>query len=174
MPKPAELPACVGRETELASLAGFLDKAVGGRGNIVFVTGEPGAGKSTLLQEFIRRSEQRMPELVLAFGDCNPQTGTVDPYLPFREILSGLTLGEDSSAVTSRPAGSFLSTAKRMLAEHGPDLIDLFVPGGALVTRVGAQAAEKLRGRGGSQPAESGRSARPGGGELDQSHIFEQ
>src|SRR5262249_45862177 len=46
--KPATL--MVGRETELAQLHGWLDKARNGDRQIVFVTGEPGIGKTSLVE----------------------------------------------------------------------------------------------------------------------------
>jgi len=42
-------PALVGRETELAQLHDWLDKAANGHRQLVFVTGEPGIGKTTLV-----------------------------------------------------------------------------------------------------------------------------
>src|SRR5262249_2495240 len=44
----------VGRETELAQLHGWLEKALAGERQVVFVTGEPGIGKTTLLDAFLR------------------------------------------------------------------------------------------------------------------------
>lgn len=37
----------------------------------------------------------------------------------------------------------FLRVSGRALVEYGPDLIDIFVPGGALATRVGARLAAR-------------------------------
>jgi len=137
----------VARAEELAKMQGFFNQALDGRGTVCFVTGEPGAGKSTLLKEFSRRALHKNPNLIFAFGDCNPQTGTVDPYLPFREIMSALTTGDEKQPHkqnNSRNSRKFFQAAARMLVEHGPDLIDIFVPGGAIVTRVGAQAAGRV------------------------------
>lgn len=121
----------VARDEELARMLGFIDQAMGGKGSVCFVTGEPGAGKSTLLEEFSRRALHKYPELFFAAGDCNPQTGIVDPFLPFREIMSGLTGAEDSSndasVQTSGRSKNFFRAAARMLAEHGPDLNERMV-----------------------------------------------
>jgi DNA-binding winged helix-turn-helix (wHTH) protein len=43
----------VGRETELAQLHSWLDRAINGERQIVFVTGEPGIGKTALLEAFV-------------------------------------------------------------------------------------------------------------------------
>jgi class 3 adenylate cyclase/tetratricopeptide (TPR) repeat protein len=45
----------VGRERELRVLLDAFEEARGGRGQVVFVVGEPGMGKSRLLHEFRRR-----------------------------------------------------------------------------------------------------------------------
>ncbi len=143
----------VGREPEMARLNGYLDQALAKGGGVCFVTGEPGAGKSSLLGEFTRRLQGTHPDIVFAVGDCNPQTGTVDPYLPFREIMGHLT-GSAEAAADEAPArrGSprFFAATARILQEHGPDLIDIFVPGAAVLTRLGAQAAGKMRARRGT------------------------
>ena len=166
----------VGRASEIARLERFLEQANSGIGQTCFVTGEPGAGKSTLLGEFIRLAQERYPDLVIAEGDCNPQTGTGDAYLPFREIMTQLSAGQPSdSAQAAREEKNtgFLGFAGRLVIEHGPDLIDLFVPGAALLTRVGGEAADRIRAR-----RNASRQADPGAavsaGALGQSQIMEQ
>ena len=42
----------------------------------------------------------------------------------------------------------FMQFARQTLIENGPDLIDLFVPGGGLVTKIGGKAMGRLRGNG--------------------------
>ncbi len=163
----------VGREPEMARLNGYLDQALAKGGGVCFVTGEPGAGKSSLLGEFTRRLQGTHPDIVFAVGDCNPQTGTVDPYLPFREIMGHLT-GSAEAAADEAPArrGSprFFAATARILQEHGPDLIDIFVPGAAVLTRLGAQAAGKMRARRGTGDGHGV----PEAGRLEQHHLFEQ
>lgn len=156
---------------------GFIDQALIGKGSVCFVTGEPGAGKSTLLEEFSRRALLEYPVLIFAAGDCNPQTGTGDPYLPFREIMSALTgaaeprSGQQDGRGRSR---SFFQASARLLAEHGPDLIDIFVPGGALITRVGAQAASRIRSRKKGKTGDTKSNILRTDGDLEQTHLFEQ
>ena len=67
--KPA--PIFVGREKELAALDGYLDKALSGQAQVVFVSGGAGSGKTALLQEFMRRSVAAHPDLVAGWGICN-------------------------------------------------------------------------------------------------------
>jgi tetratricopeptide (TPR) repeat protein len=82
------------------------------------------------------------PDLVVASGNCNAYTGIGDPYLPFREVLELLT-GEvearwAAGAITrdhARRLWNTLPVTAQALVECGPDLIDTFVPGPALVQR---------------------------------------
>ena len=167
----------VARDNELSRLGDFLDLAMQGKSSICFVTGEAGAGKSCLLREFERRSCKLHKDIMFADGDCNPQTGLGDPYLPFREIMAELS-GVDGEVDDRGSKGSrsrkFFQAAAKALVEHGPDLIDIFVPGGALLTRVGAQAAGKIR----AWKMDSGTGiasnllATDDG--LEQRHLFEQ
>jgi predicted ATPase/Flp pilus assembly protein TadD len=173
----------VGRERELAQLDAFLAAALGGQGQVSFVTGEPGAGKSTLISEFARQAQHRHPDLVVAVGDCNAQTGTGDAYLPFREILSMLTgdlEGKLADQAISQDNATRLQGLLRWsgqaLVELGPDLIDIFVPGSGLLVKGTTLLAEKAgwtdklgdllrRRKGEPEPSASG---------LEQSHLFEQ
>jgi Cdc6-like AAA superfamily ATPase len=43
----------VGREAELAQLRRWLEKALQGERQVVFVTGEPGIGKTTVVEAFL-------------------------------------------------------------------------------------------------------------------------
>ena len=82
----------VGRQRQLDQLDGFLRKAMAGQGQIAFIAGEPGSGKTSLAREFARRAQDTYSELLVASGECNPQIGQGEAYLPFREAL-GLLLG---------------------------------------------------------------------------------
>jgi hypothetical protein len=62
----------VDRIDALATLNGCLDATLqDGDTQVVFVVGEAGAGKTMLVQEFIRRSLERFPQLVVAEGRCS-------------------------------------------------------------------------------------------------------
>lgn len=141
-------PRFVAREHELARLRSLLDRALAGQpagsgGGVALVEGEAGSGKTALLDEFARRASQAYDDLIVLRGSCNAHAGAGDPYLPFREILQ--TLAGDVEG--KRPSGTLsLGQARRArealpavgaaLVEHGPDLIDRFVPGEALLQRV--------------------------------------
>jgi tetratricopeptide (TPR) repeat protein len=146
--------AFCGRDVELEQLRCHLERALSGRGSVCFVTGEPGAGKSSLLAEFVARAQDARAELLTAAGRCNAYGGIGDPYLPFKDILRQLTGDVDQSVVSGQAASegtsrlrAFMTFARQMLVENGPDLIDLFMPGGGLLTRIGGRAVGQLRAR---------------------------
>ena len=79
----------VGREVELAQLHGWLDKALTGERQIVFVSGEPGIGKSTLLQSFVSQLTASS-HILVALGQCSDHHGVEEPYQPVMEALEHL------------------------------------------------------------------------------------
>ncbi|MBI3802044.1 MAG: AAA family ATPase, partial [Deltaproteobacteria bacterium] len=86
----------VGRETELAQLYGWLDKAAMGERQVVFVTGEAGIGKTALVDTFVAHLGARgdapgEEEAVrLGRGQCIEHYGAGEPYLPLLEALGRL------------------------------------------------------------------------------------
>ncbi|HSR34496.1 MAG TPA: BREX system ATP-binding domain-containing protein, partial [Anaerolineae bacterium] len=84
-------PVFVGRERELEDLEQHLDQALAGHGQVCFIAGEAGSGKTALVHRFVQRALIANPDLIVAVGSCNAQTGIGDPYLPFREALAMLT-----------------------------------------------------------------------------------
>ncbi|MGD2147975.1 MAG: AAA family ATPase [Anaerolineae bacterium] len=173
--------AFVGRERELARLNEWLAGALAGQGQICFVTGEAGSGKTALIAEFARRAESAHPELLIAAGNCNAQTGIGDPYLPFREVLAQLTGDVEAKlaegAITegvARRLRHFLRISGQTLVELGPDLIGIFIPGIGLAAQAATFAAGKVGWLDELEDLE-GRRPEPGAGPgLDQGRIFEQ
>jgi predicted ATP-dependent serine protease len=49
----------VGRELELNTMTGLLDRAMNGRGSVVGVVGPPGIGKSRLVREVMEIARSR-------------------------------------------------------------------------------------------------------------------
>jgi adenylate cyclase len=147
-PTTPEGPVFVAREEELAQLDATLDAALGAQGRVVFVIGDAGRGKSALVQEFARRAQRMHADLIVAGGNCNAYTGVGDPYLPFREIL-GLLTGDVKARWTVGAIGrehaqrlwSFTPKSAQAVARTGSDLIDVFVPGPALLARAAAAQA---------------------------------
>jgi len=113
-----------------------------GQGQILFVTGEAGSGKTTLINAFEKIIRETYPDLIVAGGKCDAHTGIGDPYLPFRTIIKLLT-GDveamwEAGAITREHANclwNMLPHAVKALLKEGPDLIDTFLSGEALVSR---------------------------------------
>jgi hypothetical protein len=175
----------VGRENELRQLQHFLNEAQAGHGQVTFVVGEAGAGKSALVGEFVRRMQENDPHLIAAVGHCNAQTGAGDAYLPFREVLTTLSLAPDDkqTANTVNPANAarlkeFVRVSAETLLAVGPDLIGIFVPGASLLTKIATTAAsktkmaDKLAGQFGKKD-ERGEAVEIDAG-LDQEKIFQE
>ncbi len=172
-------PVFVGRERELARLQGFLDRARTGQGGLVFITGGPGRGKTALMQAFARRSMEAHPGLLVASGKCNAYTGVGDPYLPFREVLDDL-----SGDVGAKWAAGLISTvhAKRLwqvmpitaqaLVDHGPDLMEVFIPGKGLPSRISVAVPDQRSLLQSLRALAERERALPG--ELEQKALFEQ
>ncbi len=133
----------VGREYELAQLDKFLAEALAGRGRVIFITGEAGSGKTALAQAFTGRSQAAQANLLVTIGMCSAYAGVGDPYLPFREALNLLTgdigakwVGGSITPENASRLQSFTPVAARTLVDAGPDLIDSFVSGTSLLTRL--------------------------------------
>jgi adenylate cyclase len=171
----------VGREPELARLEAFLKSALRAETKIAFVRGEAGWGKTSLLSAFSYRAQAIHPDLIVSTGICSTHTGRGDPYLPFREIVRNLSVdietGWAAGSIAHQHAQrlwKFLPTVVKGLLRHGPDLIDTFVPGEALLQGAVAHDAldlallDRLRDRvlrGHSSGQDPG---------LDQERIFEE
>ncbi|MEJ2737394.1 MAG: AAA family ATPase [Anaerolineae bacterium] len=171
----------VGRESELARLEAFLRSALRAETKIAFVRGEAGWGKTSLLSAFSYRAQAIHPDLIVSTGVCSTHTGRGDPYLPFREIVRNLSVdietGWAAGTITHQHAlrlWKFLPMVVKGLLRHGPDLIDTFVPGEALLQGAAAHDAldlvllDRLRDR-----VLRGHSGGEGSG-LDQERIFEE
>lgn len=102
-PRAAEPPPAdsdfVGREAELQELTGALEGALGRRGALVLISGEPGAGKSRLAGR-VEEAAGRRGALVLS-GRCW-EAGGAPAYWPWVEVLRSLVLADDLDAIRER------------------------------------------------------------------------
>jgi len=110
-------PSIVGREAELQQLHEWLDKALSGERQLLFVTGEPGIGKTSLVDAFRQRLETGGWGLALspqasslkplaspvsfAHGQCIEHYGTGEPYLPVLEALGRLCREPDGAQLVA-------------------------------------------------------------------------
>lgn len=85
-----DLPASlIGRAGAMSWLQQRLDAATAGRTQLAWISGEAGIGKSSLIEGFTRHAGQAEQAWVLT-GQCIEHKGTVEPYLPLLEAISGL------------------------------------------------------------------------------------
>lgn len=77
----------LGRERELQVLAQACDAAIGGRGQLFLVVGEPGIGKTQLADEVAARAGAR--GMRVAWGRAW-ETGGAPPFYPWTEVLDEL------------------------------------------------------------------------------------
>ncbi|MFM9863570.1 MAG: ATP-binding protein [Micropepsaceae bacterium] len=78
----------IGRDRELAALNSALTQALGGRGDLVLLAGEPGVGKTRLAEEIAEAATQK-GALVLT-GRCYEAAAAI-PYTPITEMLGQAT-----------------------------------------------------------------------------------
>ena len=88
----------LGREPELAKLQSCWDLALGGRRQVVFVTGEAGIGKTTLAEAFLKTAAA-IPGACIARGQCLEHYGAGEPFLPVLEGFSRLARQPSGSAI---------------------------------------------------------------------------
>jgi len=78
----------LGREAELAQMHGWLDQALDGERQTIFITGEPGIGKTTIVQAFLEETCQA--SVLTVRGQCLEHYGAAEPYLPVLDGFSRL------------------------------------------------------------------------------------
>jgi DNA-binding winged helix-turn-helix (wHTH) protein/predicted ATPase len=115
--RPLSLPPLIGRDIELTRLHGVLAEALDGGRRLVLVTGIPGIGKSALLEAFMASLAGRQ-DLWLARGECLPQAGPAEPYLPVLEAF-GLLCREAGAA----PVKAALVRQAPLWLMHMPTLL---------------------------------------------------
>jgi len=140
----------VARGIEISRLNALFQKTLAGQGQICLITGNAGSGKTALMGAFTRQALTQNKKVIVAIGMADATTGAGDAYLPFREILAQLTGDVDAKlsqgAITSENAQrlrKLLGLSGEAIAELGPDLIGIFIPGVGLLARAAAFAVDK-------------------------------
>jgi tetratricopeptide (TPR) repeat protein len=88
----------LGRDAELETMRGWRERALAGKRQIVFVTGEPGIGKTTLVQAFLEDAA-RVPGMLVARGQCLEHYGAGEAYLPVLDGFSRLCRSQNGGEV---------------------------------------------------------------------------
>ena len=166
---------------ELERLNNLLDRAISGRGEVIFITGEAGSGKTALIQEFARQAQEAYPELILAKGKCNAQTGIGDPYFPFIELLTLLTGDVETKWAAglinkeyAKRLWNLLPLSVKSILDNGHDLINTFISGQALLSRSKIHTSEPANWVTSLKNLVERKDAQPPDSQLQQSNLFEQ
>ncbi|MCP3979141.1 MAG: tetratricopeptide repeat protein [bacterium] len=115
----APLTAFAGRQSELGTLLGCVEAAVGGEGQFVAVLGEAGAGKSRLFFEMRRQVDRE--RVVLLEGRCQSHGERV-PYLPLIQVCRAALGVKDEQGEDAQ-----LESMARRVHEIDPEL-EAFLP----------------------------------------------
>lgn len=109
----------LGRDAEMAKMRAYLERAIAGERQILFVTGEPGIGKTTVVQAFLEHAAQ-VQGLLVARGQCLEHYGAAEPYLPVLEGFSRLCRsprGVQVKAVLQQHAPAWLAQMPSLLPQ---------------------------------------------------------
>ncbi len=90
--EPGSAPTGMGaveRESSLLQLRAWMDKALDGERQVVFITGETGIGKTTLVESFLEGAMSN-PAVWVAQGQCLEHFAEGEPYFPVLEALGRL------------------------------------------------------------------------------------
>ncbi|MBV9803494.1 MAG: AAA family ATPase, partial [Solirubrobacterales bacterium] len=107
-------PVLVGRQAELESLAGALERVLAGEQATVLVGGEAGVGKSRLVHELIGRAGRESARVLI--GGCVELGGGGIPFAPLVEMLRAL-VGELPEGRLSHVLGAARPEIGRLVPE---------------------------------------------------------
>ena len=116
--------AFVGRERELAELAGGLDDAFAGRGRLFLLAGEPGIGKSRLADELSAHATVRGAQVLV--GRCW-EAGGAPAYWPWVQSLRAYVREAEPDLLRRQLGAGAADLAQIMpeLRERYPDLPEM-------------------------------------------------
>jgi DNA-binding CsgD family transcriptional regulator len=109
-------PVLVGRQAELESLAGGLDRVLAGEQVTVLVGGEAGVGKSRLVRELIDRARTAGARVLV--GGCVELGGGGIPFAPLVDMMRALA-GELSEEQLDAVLGPARADIGRLVPELG-------------------------------------------------------
>jgi DNA-binding winged helix-turn-helix (wHTH) protein/tetratricopeptide (TPR) repeat protein len=141
----------VGRGSELEAMGGFLERALAGERQVVFVTGEAGIGKTAVVHAFLNAAEAN-PAVWIASGTCLEQYGAGEAYRPVLEALGRLArgpAGHELPGLLRRFAPTWLAQMPFLVAEGDREPLQHEVLGATSVRMVRemAEAIEALTSR---------------------------
>ncbi len=89
LPAVAATVRAIERERDLARLQSWMERALAGERQVVFITGETGIGKTTLVETFVERLRPDSA-VWIAHGQCLEHFGEGEPYFPVLGALARL------------------------------------------------------------------------------------
>ena len=116
----------VGRDQFVRQLHHDLHRAMDGRRQTVFITGEAGIGKTALVDEFQRQVAIDVPGIRIARGQCIEGYGGKEPYYPMLEALGQLCRapgGEEIIQLLAARAPTWLIQFPALMKHERPELL---------------------------------------------------
>jgi class 3 adenylate cyclase/tetratricopeptide (TPR) repeat protein len=111
----------VGRDGELATMHTAVDAALGGRGAMLMIVGEPGIGKTRLAEEAGVYARLRGAQVLL--GRCYESEASL-PYIPFVQAIRSYVIEQDPEILKTELADGASDVAKLVseIRQRLPDL----------------------------------------------------
>jgi predicted ATPase/DNA-binding winged helix-turn-helix (wHTH) protein len=135
----------VGRDSELLQLHRWLDQALEGERQVLFIMGEPGIGKTTLVEAFLTQVAAEGTAWI-GRGQCIEHYGAGEAYLPILEALGRLCREPDGRRVHTilgRYAPTWLVQMPSFLTNNALKALQQQVAG-ATKTRMLRELAEAI------------------------------
>jgi predicted ATPase len=127
--------AFVGRDREVAELVAGLEDAVGGRGRLFLIAGEPGIGKTWLAEQLAGLATTRGTRVL--WGRCW-EAGGAPPFWPWAQLLGALAEGCDDETLAA-----WLGVGAAQVAQLVPGLAERL--GTSAVPAVTARESDAAR-----------------------------
>jgi tetratricopeptide (TPR) repeat protein len=108
--------AFVGRDRELAELVAGLEDAIGGRGRLFLISGEPGIGKTWLVESLAGHATKQ--GIRVLWGRCW-EGGGAPPFWPWGQVIGALTEGCDDETLAA-----WLGVGTGLVAQLVPGLAE--------------------------------------------------